>query len=240
MFLPLAMHIPDGFLSNGVAAAAGLLAIAAVAYGLRVADRDLDEARVPLLGVLAAFIFAVQMLNFPVAGGTSGHLLGATLAAVLLGRWIACLVMAVVLVTQAFAFADGGVTALGANILNMGILGALLAGYAIAAGRRLLPDTRVAFLGLVGGVSWLAVMTGAAAASAELAVSGTVPLRAVLPAMLGVHALIGIGEAVITVAAVSAVLAARPDLIAGADVAHLSPVPPAPQPRPVAGPRAVS
>ncbi|WP_354697729.1 putative fused nickel transport protein LarMN [Paraconexibacter sp. AEG42_29] len=232
MSLTLAMHIPDGFLSGGVAAGAAIPAIAAVAYGLRTADRELDEARVPLLGVLAAFIFAVQMLNFPIAGGTSGHLLGATLAAVLLGRWVACLVMAVVLLTQAFAFADGGITALGANVLNMGVLGALLAGYAVTAGRRVLPDTRVAFLGLVGGVAWLAVMVGAAATATELAVSGTVSLGTVLPAMLGVHALIGVGEAVITVAAVSAVLAARPDLIAGADVAHLSPGPP---PRPATG-----
>jgi cobalt/nickel transport system permease protein len=212
--LPLALHIPDGFLSGGVAAIGGVIAIAAVAYGLRVADRELDEARVPLLGVLAAFIFAAQMLNFPVAGGTSGHFLGATLAAVLLGPWIACLVMAVVIATQAFAFADGGVSALGANVLNMGVLGALLAGIAVTGGLRVLPQTRTALLGLVAGVSWIAVMAGAAATSVELAVSDTVPLGTALPAMLGVHALIGIGEAVITVAAVSAVLSTRPDLIA--------------------------
>jgi cobalt/nickel transport system permease protein len=212
--LPLALHIPDGFLSGGVAAIGGVIAIAAVAYGLRVADRDLDEARVPLLGVLAAFIFAAQMLNFPVAGGTSGHFLGATLAAVLLGPWIACLVMAVVIATQAFAFADGGVSALGANVLNMGVLGALLAGFAVKGGLRVLPQTRTALLGLVAGVSWIAVMAGAAATSVELAISDTVPLGTALPAMLGVHALIGIGEAVITVAAVSAVLSTRPDLIA--------------------------
>jgi len=211
--LPVALHIPDGFLSSGVAAVLWVVAIAAVAVGLRVANRDLDEARVPLLGVLAAFIFAVQMLNFPVAGGTSGHLLGATLAAVLLGPWIACLVMAVVLVTQAFGFADGGVSALGANIVNMGVLGALLAGYLVTAGEKALPKSRSAFLGVVGVVSWLAVMVGAAATSFQLAISGTVPLNTVLPAMLGVHALIGIGEAVITVAAVGAVLTARPDLI---------------------------
>ena len=212
--LPIALHIPDGFLSGGVAAVAAVLAIAAVAYGLKVADRDLDEARVPLLGVLAAFIFATQMLNFPIAGGTSGHLLGATLAAVLLGPWIACLVMAVVLTTQAFVFADGGITALGANVLNMGVLGAVLAGFLVAAGAKALPNTRAAYLGIVGVVSWLAVMVGAGATGIQLAISGTVPFGTVMPAMLGVHALIGIGEAVITVAAVSAVLAARPDLIA--------------------------
>ena len=212
--LPIAMHIPDGFLSGGVAAVLLLLAAVAVANGLRVANAQLDESRVPLLGVLAAFIFAVQMLNFPVAGGTSGHLLGATLAAVLLGPWIACLVLAVVLVTQCFAFADGGVSALGANIVNMGVLGALLAGYLIKALTPILPRSRSAFLGIVGVAAWLAVMVGATATSFELAISDTVPLGTVLPPMLGVHALIGIGEAVITVAAVSAVLASRPDLVA--------------------------
>lgn len=212
--LPVALHIPDGFLGGEVAAVCALLSIAAVGYALHVADRDLDEDRVPLLGVLAAFVFAVQLLNFPVAGGTSGHLLGATLAAVLLGPWPACLVMAVVLTAQAFVFADGGITALGANILNMGVLGALLAGVLLTAGMRLLPAGRGTFLGLVAAVSWVAVMAGAAATSVQLAASDTVGLGTVLPAMLGVHALIGIGEAVITVSAVGAVLATRPDLVA--------------------------
>ena len=212
--IPIALHIPDGFLSGGVALACAVLAIAAVAYALKIANVELDEARVPLLGVLAAFIFAGQMLNFPIAGGTSGHFLGATLAAVLLGPWLACLVMAVVIAVQAFAFADGGISALGANVLNMGVLGALLAGLAVAAVMKAAPHTRVAFLGVVGVVSWLAMMVGAGATSVELAVSDTIPLGTSLPAMLGVHALIGIGEAIITVAAVSAVLVSRPDLVA--------------------------
>ena len=210
----VALHIPDGFLSTGVALVLAIPTIAAVGYGLKVADKELDEARVPLLGVLAAFIFAAQMLNFPIAGGTSGHFLGATLAAVLLGPWLACLVMAVVITAQAFVFADGGVTALGANILNMGVLGALLGGFALTAAIRALPPTRGAYLGAVALFSWLAVIVGAAATGLELAVSGTVPLGTVMPAMLGTHTFIGIGEAVITTAAVSAVLAARPDLIA--------------------------
>ena len=230
--LPLALHIPDGFLSGGVAAVAGVLAIATVAYALRVADVELDEARVPLLGVLAAFIFAAQMLNFPIAGGTSGHFLGATLAAVLLGPWLACLVMAVVIGVQAFAFADGGITALGANVLNMGVLGALLAGLLVGALVKVLPTGRGAFLGIVAGVSGLAVMVGAAATSVELALSDTVPLGVSLPAMLGVHMLIGIGEAVITTAAVAAVLVSRPDLVALAseELKRL----PAPAPQPIA------
>ena len=232
--LPIALHIPDGFLSGGVALACGLLAIVAVAYGLRVANVELDEARVPLLGVLAAFIFAAQMLNFPIAGGTSGHFLGATLAAVLLGPWLACLVMAVVIAVQAFAFADGGVSALGANVLNMGVLGALLAGLAVGAAMRVVPHRRGAFLTVVGVVSWLAVMIGAAATSFELALSDTIPLATSLPPMLGVHALIGIGEAVITTAAVSAVLVSRPDLVALAPEALRRPLA-APAARPVRG-----
>jgi cobalt/nickel transport system permease protein len=224
--IPIALHIPDGFLSGGVALACGVLAIAAVAYALRVANVELDEARVPLLGVLAAFIFAAQMLNFPIVGGTSGHFLGATLAAVLLGPWLACLVMAVVIAVQAFAFADGGISALGANVLNMGVLGALLAGLVVAAAMKAVPHMRVAFLSVVGVVSWLAVMVGAAATSVELEMSDTIPLGTSLPAMLGVHALIGVGEAIITVAAVSAVLASRPDLVALAPEELKQPVAP--------------
>jgi cobalt/nickel transport system permease protein len=226
--VPIALHIPDGFLSGGVAAVAWIPAVAAVAYAVHLAGRRLDERRAPLLGVLAAFVFAAQMLNFPVAGGTSGHFLGATLAAVLLGPWLACVVMAVVLAAQAFVFADGGITALGANVLNMGVLGALFAGFAVRLGVRVLPATRSAYLGLVGLVSWLAVMLGAAATSVELGISGTVPLGVALPAMLGVHTAIGIGEALITAAAVSAVLASRPDLVELRPVAFTR----APVPRP--------
>jgi cobalt/nickel transport system permease protein len=207
------LHIPDGFLSNDVAAVTAVPAVAAVAYGLRKAGTSLDEKRVPLLGVTAAFIFAVQMLNFPVAGGTSGHLLGAALAAILLGPWLACVVMAVVLTAQCFVFADGGVTALGANVLNMGVIGALLVGFGMAWALKALPPGRATYLATAGVGAWMAVMLGATACSIELGVSGTVPFATVLPAMLGVHALIGIGEAVITVAAVSAVLATRPDLL---------------------------
>jgi cobalt/nickel transport system permease protein len=210
------MHIPDGFLSADVAAATGVVAVAAVGYGLHRANRTLDERQVPLLGVTAAFVFAAQMLNFPVAGGTSGHFLGAALAAILLGPWLACVVMSVVLVTQSFVFADGGVTALGANVLNMGVIGALLVGGLMLAARAVLPRSRGVLLGVSAAGAWLAVMAGATAAALELAISGTVPLGTVLPAMLGVHALIGIGEGVITAAAVSAVLTSRSDLIPAA------------------------
>jgi cobalt/nickel transport system permease protein len=204
------MHIPDGFLSTEVALACAVPAAAAVGVGLRRASRNLDERRVPLLGVTGAFVFAAQMLNFPVAGGTSGHFLGAALAAILLGPWLACLTLAVVLGVQAFVFADGGITALGANVLNMGVIGALLVGGLMHGARRLAPR---ALLPIAAVGAWLAVMVGAAATALELAISGTVPLTTVMAAMLGTHALIAAGEAVITVAAVSAVLSTRPDLI---------------------------
>lgn len=212
------MHIPDGFLSPEVAGATAVVTVAAVGYGLKTASETLDDRRVPLLGVTGAFVFAAQMLNFPVAGGTSGHFLGAALAAILLGPWLACLTMAVVIGLQAFVFADGGITALGANVLNMGVIGALLVGGLMLGARKALPKSRAVLLAITAVGAWLAVMAGATATSIELAVSGTVPLSTVLPPMLGVHALIGIGEAVITVAAVAAVLAARPDLIAVSDL----------------------
>ena len=222
------MHIPDGFLSPEVASATAVATIAAVGYGLKTASDTLDERRVPLLGVTGAFIFAAQMLNFPVAGGTSGHFLGAALAAILLGPWLACLTMAVVLSLQAFVFADGGITALGANILNMGVIGALLVGGLMLASRRVLPKSRKTLLAISALGAWLAVMAGAAATSLELAISGTVPMGTVLPAMLGVHSLIAIGEAVVTVGAVAAVLAARPDLIAISDLTDAELTMPAP------------
>jgi cobalt/nickel transport system permease protein len=207
------MHIPDGFLTPEVAAVCAVPAVGAVGYGLRRASRELDERRVPLLGVTAAFVFAAQMLNFPVAGGTSGHFLGAALAAILLGPWLAGVVLSVVLVVQAFVFADGGITALGANVLNMGVIGGLVVGGLMVGAQRVLPKRRGVFLAVAGAGAWLAVMAGAGATSIELAISGTVPLGTVLPPMLGVHALIGIGEAIITVAAVSAVLSTRPDVV---------------------------
>jgi cobalt/nickel transport system permease protein len=209
------MHIPDGFLSADVAASTAVVAAGAVAVGVHQAGRRMDDRVVPLLGVTGAFVFAAQMLNFPVAGGTSGHFLGAALATILLGPWLACLVLAVVLATQSFVFADGGVSALGANIVNMGVIGALATGGLMLAARRVLPHRRGVLLGVAGAGAWLAVVAGAAATAACLAISGTVPLGTVLPAMLGVHVVIGLGEAVITVAALSALMATRPDLIGG-------------------------
>src|SRR5687767_12270263 len=155
------MHIPDGFLTAASALACAVPAAACVGIGLKRAAVELDERRGPLLGATAAFIFAAQMLNCPVAGGTSGHFLGAALAALLLGPWLACVVLAVVLGVQAFVFADGGITALGANILNMGVVGALLVGGLMVGARALTGRSRTALLAVTAAGSWLAVMAGA-------------------------------------------------------------------------------
>jgi cobalt/nickel transport system permease protein len=153
------------------------------------------------------------MLNFPVAGGTSGHFLGALLAASLLGPWISCLIMAVVLAIQCLLFADGGLTALGTNIFNMGIIGGVLSYYILVVLKFIFPKNRGGYLVSVAISSWMSVVLGASACSVELAISGTSPLGVVLPAMVSVHVLIGIGEAIITTAVVGLILNTRPDLV---------------------------
>ncbi|MFN8639099.1 MAG: energy-coupling factor ABC transporter permease [Dehalococcoidia bacterium] len=218
-----ALHIPDGFLSPAVAAGGWVVAAAAVAYSARRANRDLDERAVPLMGVMAAFIFAAQMINFPVAGGTSGHLLGGTLAALLLGGpWLAIVVMTSVVALQAVLFQDGGLLAMGANIANMGVLTSV-GGYGIVAVLRPLLRGRTGMLVAAGIGAWVSVEVSAAAAGLELAWSGTSALSVVMPALLGVHALIGLGEAAITAAALAFVVSTRPDLVgrmrAGSEVA---------------------
>jgi cobalt/nickel transport system permease protein len=200
------LHIPDGFLTPEVAAATGVVSFAALAVSLGRARGG--EHRAELVGGTAAFVFAAQMLNFPVAGGTSGHLLGAALAATLLGPWLGCVTVALVLAAQALLFADGGITALGANVLNMAVVGAAVTGLLLAGRRRSDGPGRPVPLAVVAGAAWLSVMAGAAATAVELALSGTAPLGTALPAMLEVHALIGVGEAAITVAAVAAAGAA--------------------------------
>lgn len=206
------MHIPDGFVDAPAALVTAGVSLGVVAYAARRTGREMGERTVPLLGVTAAFIFAAQMLNFPVAAGTSGHFLGATFAAIVMGPWAAALVMAVVVVVQAVGMADGGITALGANVLNMGVV-AVLAGYlAHRALRVLLPATTTWYLAGVAGAAWLSVVAAAAATAVELGVSGTVPLRMVLPAMTSVHMIIGIGEALITTTVLGTILASRPDL----------------------------
>ncbi len=218
MFLKpfLAMHIPDGFVSVPVAVFGWLLMIVFVGVALRQTRHELGERQTPLMGILAAFVFAAQMINFPVAGGTSGHLLGGVLVAALVGPWAALMVMTAVLTVQAFLFQDGGLLALGFNVFNMGLLGTFT-GYAVYGGVRKFsgPSRNGLLIGAAAG-AWVSVEIAAVAASLELAVSGTSALNVALPAMAGVHALIGIGEALITVGALAFIRQARPDLLGAA------------------------
>jgi cobalt/nickel transport system permease protein len=207
------MHIPDGLLDTKTIVITAVFSAAVLAYGTKRTNKELGEKQVPLIGVTAAFVFAAQMLNFPVAGGTSGHFLGATLAAILLGPWISCLIMAVVLTIQCLGFADGGLTALGANVFNMGVIGGVVSYQVFVAIKYLLPKTRTGFFSAAAITSWFSVAFSAVTAGLELVISGVSPARLVLPAMFGVHALIGIGEAIITVMVLSVVLNTRPDLI---------------------------
>jgi cobalt/nickel transport system permease protein len=207
------MHIPDGFLSHGLNAATFVVSFGACAYGLKRVNRNFGEKEVPLMGVTAAFIFAAQMLNFPIAGGTSGHFLGAVFSSVLLGPWASLIIMTIVLIVQCLGFADGGLSAIGSNIFNMGILGSL-GGYSIFfILYNLFQKSRKAFFFAIAVASWLSIVMGASAAAIELAISGTSPFKVTLPAMVGIHAVIGLGEATITTAAVSLILKTRPDLV---------------------------
>jgi cobalt/nickel transport system permease protein len=206
------LHAPDGFVSVPIAVLMWVATAAVIAYAVRQTNRHLDERAVPLLGVMAAFIFAAQMFNFPVAGGTSGHLLGGVLAAVLLGPWAATLVMTAVVAVQALLFQDGGLVIMGANIFNMGIVGTL-GGYALYRSLcRLFGGEERGRLPAAGIAAWASVVAGAVAMSVQLGASGVVPLELTLPAMIGVHALIGIGEALITVAALGFIAVTRADL----------------------------
>ncbi|MFF4170865.1 energy-coupling factor ABC transporter permease [Streptomyces sp. NPDC001744] len=212
------MHVPDGFINAPVSAAAGVAAAGAVAAALRGARRELDERTAPLAGLVAAFVFAVQMLNFPVAAGTSGHLLGGALAAILVGPWTGVLCIAVVLLMQGVLFADGGLTALGVNITVMGVVTVVTA-YALFRGLVLvLPRTRRSVTVASFAAALVSVPAAAVAFTLLYAIGGTtdVPVGRVLTAMVGVHVLIGIGEAVITTLTVGAVIAVRPDLVYGA------------------------
>ena len=206
------MHIPDGFLDAKTIVAASILSAAGVAAALRHVKSSLTPRKVPLMGLTAAFLFVAQMINFPVIGGTSGHLLGGVLAALLLGPAEAVLIMVVVLSAQCFLFADGGLLSLWANILNMG-LAAPLGGYALfrlSASRRKSTAGRFAAAALA---SWFSVVLASVFCAGELAWSGTVAWRLGFPAMAGIHILIGAGEAVMTMFILAAIVKTRPELL---------------------------
>ncbi|MGV9770715.1 energy-coupling factor ABC transporter permease [Streptosporangium sp. NPDC003464] len=211
------MHVPDGFFNVAVSLSAGAVAAAGVAVCLRGARRELDDRTAPMAGLVAAFIFAVQMLNFPVAAGTSGHLLGGALAAILVGPYTAVLCVAVVLLVQGFFFADGGLTALGVNITLMGIV-AVLAGWAVFRLITRSARSRPAVVAASFAAALVSVPASALAFTLLFWIGGTAPIEVgtVAAAMGGVHTLIGIGEGLITAVTVSTVLAIRPDLVYGA------------------------
>ena len=207
---PEPLHIPDGFLSLVVSLICWVITALTLSVAISRTNKSLGEKQVPLMGIMAAFIFAAQMINFPVAGGTSGHLLGGALAAIVLGPWAGMLVMTAVIAVQALILQDGGLLVMGANILNMGLLTAAI-GYGLY--RSVSGSSRGTKLAVAGVAAWLSVMAGALATALQLWLSGTSNLQTVVIAMLGVHALIGVGEALITVAALAFILQTRPDLL---------------------------
>lgn len=212
------MHVPDGFLDAPTSIATGVAAAGALGLALRKARHELDDRTAPMAGLVATFVFAAQMVNFPVGLGTSGHLLGGALAAVLVGPWTGLLSVSVVLIVQALLLADGGITALGTNITLLAVAGVVVGWLAFRGLQRLFPK-RLGLVPVFAGVGALVSVPAAALVFVGLyAVGGTapVPLAGLTAAMLGWHTLIGIGEAMITALVVGSVLAVRPDLVHGA------------------------
>jgi cobalt/nickel transport system permease protein len=210
---PQALHIPDGFLSPLVSAVGWILALLMIAIALRQTRAQLGERQIPMMGILAAFIFAAQTINFPVAAGTSGHLMGGVLAAIVMGPWAGTLIMTAVISVQSLLFQDGGLLVMGWNILNMGVFTAFTGYAAYKLALRLFGNNPAALMagGFIG--AWLSVEVGSIATAFELAASRTVPLSLALPAMAGVHALIGLGEAIITSAALRLLRSSRPQVL---------------------------
>jgi cobalt/nickel transport system permease protein len=213
------MHIPDGFLSTLVSIVFWVISVIAVAFALRRVGRGLGERQLPLMGVLAAAIFAGQMLNFAVGGGTSGHLLGAALATILLGPWAAIIVMTTVVSVQALIFQDGGLLALGANLFNMAVIGVTVSYFVYTSVRKLARGKSWGIF--VGGAAaaWFSIVIASLAAALQLALSGTSPADISVPAMGGIHMLIGVGEGLITVGALAFLYAARRDLFRAGEAA---------------------
>jgi len=211
------MHIPDGFIDLPTSAVVGLLAVGGTAIALKKAKNELDDRTAPMAGLTAVFIFAVQMLNFPVAAGTSGHLLGGALATVLVGPYAASLALTVVLGIQALLFADGGLSALGLNIFNMSIVGVATSYLVFIIAKKILPKVRGSIPLAAGIAAFISVPVAATGFAIQYAIggTGTAPASTVFAAMFGTHVLIGIGEAVITVLTVSAIMATRSDLVYG-------------------------
>jgi len=211
------MHIPDGFIDIPTSAAFAVIAAGGIAASLKGAKSSLDDKTAPLAGLTATFIFAVQMLNFPVAAGTSGHLLGAALATVLVGPYAATLAITIVLLLQALLFADGGLSALGLSVFNMSFIAVWVSYGILVLLKKILPKTKSSTAAAAGVAALVSVPAAAAGFVLQYAIgaNATFSVSAVLTAMVGTHVLIGIGEALITMFAVGAVLASRSDLVYG-------------------------
>ncbi|MGA0112939.1 MAG: energy-coupling factor ABC transporter permease [Candidatus Nanopelagicaceae bacterium] len=211
------MHIPDGFIDIPTSASFGLLAVAGTAVALKKARTELDDRTAPMAGLTAVFIFAVQMLNFPVAAGTSGHLLGGALATVLVGPYAASLAVTVVLGVQALLFADGGLSALGLNIFNLGIIAVLVSHLVFVFAKKIMPKNRGSIPIAAAIAALISVPISASAFALQYAIggTGTAPASTVFAAMFSTHILIGIGEALITMVTVSAIISTRSDLVYG-------------------------
>jgi cobalt/nickel transport system permease protein len=211
------VHIPDGFINGATSAGAAVVAAGGVGLAIKQSGRDLNEKQIPFAGLAAAFIFALQMINFPVAAGTSGHLIGGALAAILLGPWLGIVAVAVVVILQALLFADGGVSALGLNVLNMAIVTVAVAWPVFRGLTRVLPKTHAWVLAAAMVAAWGSVVASSIAFAFQYAIGGQggVDPGTVFAAMAGIHAVIGIGEGLITAVTVGAVLAVRPDLVVG-------------------------
>jgi len=206
------MHIPDGFLDTKTWIGMNVISMAFVFMAVKKVNKQITEKHIPLFGVMAAFVFAAQMFNFPVGGGTSGHFMGATFIAILLGPWASVLIMTTVLIVQCLIFQDGGITALGANIFNMGIAGGFV-GYYINFVIRIFVKNKKGFMAGSFTAAWFSIVLSSVCCSVELAVSGTLPLKLALPAMAGIHSIIGLGEGFITITTLSLLSRVRPDLL---------------------------
>jgi len=206
------MHIPDGFLDTKTAIATAVLSAAAVATALQHLKRNVTRKQIPMMGLAAAFIFAAQMLNFPVAGGTSGHLMGAVLCSVLLGPSASIIVMSTVLIVQCFLFADGGITTLGANIFNMAVAGTLTGYTVYRIVQRIIGSVRGKFAA-IAFASWCSTVAASILCAGELAWSGTANWSATFVAMTNIHMLIGLGEGIITTLVIAGIWKTRPELL---------------------------
>ncbi len=207
------MHIPDGFLDTKTFITFDILSAGFIGYSISRISKKVDaEKRIPLMGVTAAFIFAAQMLNFPVMGGTSGHFMGSTLAAILLGPFTGSIIMSIVLIVQSLLFQDGGVLALGANIFNMGIIGSFVGFFIYKIIKDIVKNEKGIYLGAFIG-SWLAIVISSISCAIQLGLSGTSPIKIALPAMAFVHIFIGIGEGIITVIVLMFIMKIRKDIM---------------------------